>query len=391
MVTLYPVMSYWLYSGGNPTMVTATPLRTFVDHRLLGGRGVPDNMKRRRFIQTLATLPVAASVLKAGTSTDSVEASGIGRTRILPKGLHPGSTIGIVCPASAATVADVKDFVDLCTAWGVKVKMGRNISRRNGYLSAPDKERAAEFMDFIDDPTVDAVVCARGGYGVMRILPMLDFSAIRDAGKIIMGFSDITALLIAVQQLSGVVTFHGPVASSTFNPFTVSSLKTVVVSSDPTPLSFTDKRLTTIRSGLAHGRLTGGNLAMIVSTLGTKYEIDTTDAILFLEEINEEPYRVDRMLTQLWLAGKLQSCKGIALGNFRDCEAKGTSITGPSFTLEQVFEQRIASIGIPVIYGLPVGHVKDKLTMPLGVRAELDATNKHLRLLEPAVAARSGL
>lgn len=370
-------------------MVAGYPLRTFVDHRMWGGRGVSDNMKRRQFIQALATLPVASSALTAGTSTDTVNVPVQGRTRILPKGISPGSTVGIVCPASAANASEVKDFIDLCSVWRVKVKLGRNISRRTGYLSAPDVDRASEFMGFIEDPSIDAVVCARGGYGVMRILPMLDFSSIRQAGKLIMGFSDITALLIAVQQISGLVSFHGPVASSTFNAFTVDSLKTVVDSSDPKRLTFSDQRLTTIRSGLAQGRLTGGNLAMIVSTLGTKYEIDTTDSILFLEEINEEPYRVDRMLTQLWLAGKLQSCKGIALGNFRDCESKGTSITGPSFTLEQVFEQRIASIGIPVIYGLPVGHVKNKLTMPIGVRAELDATNKQLRLLEPAVAEQS--
>jgi len=118
-----------------------------------------------------------------------------------------------VCPASAANAQEIKDFADLCKYWGVNVKLGKNISKRNGYLSAPDNERASEFMQFIEDPAVDAVVCARGGYGVMRILPMLDFSSIRQAGKIIMGFSDITALLIAANQLSGVVTFHGPVAS----------------------------------------------------------------------------------------------------------------------------------------------------------------------------------
>ncbi|MCX6140259.1 MAG: LD-carboxypeptidase, partial [Candidatus Kapabacteria bacterium] len=368
---------------------TASQLRIFTDNPNWGRRGVLSSMKRRNFLHTMVALPAAVSSLRAGTSTDSVGVSGRARTRILPRGLAAGSTIGIVCPASAATAGDVKDFIDLCTLWGIRVKFGRNISRRNGYLSAPDVDRAAEFMDFIEDPGIDAVVCARGGYGVMRILPMLDFVAIRQSGKIIMGFSDITALLIAIQQLTGMVTFHGPVASSTFDPFTVQSLKSVVDASDAKPLVFRDTRLTTLRPGIAQGRLTGGNLSMIVSTLGTKYEIDTTDAILFLEEVNEEPFRVDRMLTQLWLAGKLQSCRGIALGNFRDCEAKGTSITGPSFTLDQVFEQRIASIGVPAIYGLPVGHVKSKLTMPLGVKAELDATNKQLRLLEPAVVLPS--
>lgn len=324
----------------------------------------------------------AGSTLSAGARESSHQPL----ARVLPKGIRPGSTVGIVCPASAASTSDISEFASLCKDWGVRVKLGKNISRRNGYLSAPDEDRASEFMGFIEDPEVDAVVCARGGYGVMRILPMLDFSAIRQAGKIIMGFSDITALLIAAHQLSGLVTFHGPVASSSFDPFTVQSLQEMVLpDSNPARASFTNSRLTVIRDGVAQGKLTGGNLALVVSTLGTRFEIDTQDSILFLEEVNEEPFRVDRMLTQLWLAGKLQAAKGIALGSFRDCEARGTSITGPSFSLSQVFEERLASLGIPVVYGLPFGHVRSKLTLPLGVNAELDATSRTFRILETAV------
>lgn len=345
-------------------------------------------MLRRRFLQTLATVPAVQHVLRAGGTSDTDTGTVSQRSRVLPKGVGPGSTIGIVAPASAAFSSEVRDFVELCTTWGIKTKLGRNISRRNGYLSASDEQRAAEFMECIEDPGVDAVVCARGGYGVMRILPLLDFQSIRQAGKVIMGFSDITALLVAVNQMTGLVTFHGPVASSTFDPFTIDSLKSVVLRTQP-PQTFQDQRLTTIQPGMAQGRLTGGNLAMVVSTLGTRYEIDTRDAILFLEEINEEPYRIDRMLTQLWLAGKLQTCKGIAFGNFRNCESKGISITGPSFTLSQVFHERIAPLGVPAVYGLPFGHVRSKLTLPLGIRAELDATKKQLTLLEPATGERS--
>ncbi|MEY3387127.1 MAG: hypothetical protein RIR53_1938 [Bacteroidota bacterium] len=343
-------------------------------------------MNRRSFVTTMASASIAAS---AGAAIQRAPAdTGIGQpiARVLPRGIRAGSTVGIVCPASAASSGDIADFVSLCREWDVRVKLGKNVSRRNGYLSAPDQDRASEFMDFIEDPEVDAVICARGGYGVMRILPMLDFTAIRQAGKIIMGFSDITALLIAAQQLSGVVTFHGPVASSTFDQFTVQSLQEVLLPEASSSLvSFSNPRLTVINEGSAQGRLTGGNLALVVSTLGTKFEIDTTDAILFLEEVNEEPFRVDRMLTQLWLAGKLQSARGIALGSFRDCEARGTSISGPSLSLQQVFEQRLASLGIPVVYGLPFGHVKSKMTLPLGVNAELNATERTFRVLEQAV------
>ncbi|MFN9151615.1 MAG: LD-carboxypeptidase [Bacteroidota bacterium] len=343
-------------------------------------------MNRRSFVTTMATAAVAAGAA-SGRAMASVESGNrVPLARVLPKGLRPGSTVGIVCPASAASTGDIADFGALCREWGVRVKLGKNVSRRNGYLSAPDQDRASEFMEFIEDPEVDAVICARGGYGVMRILPMLDFEAIRQAGKIIMGFSDITALLIAAHQLSGVVTFHGPVASSTFDSFTVQSLQGVILPENAPPLTtFTNSRLTVIGEGKAQGRLTGGNLALVVSTLGTKFEIDTADSILFLEEVNEEPFRVDRMLTQLWLAGKLQAAKAVALGNFRDCEARGTSISGPSLSLQQVFEQRLASLGVPVVYGLPFGHVKSKLTLPLGVNAELDATARTFRVLEQAV------
>lgn len=342
-------------------------------------------MKRRSFVTSIAS---TAAAIAAGAAVPSLALGGSGTpmTRVLPKGIRAGSTVGIVCPASGATMQDISDFAALCREWGVKVKLGKNISRRSGYLSAPDEDRASELMGFIEDPEVDAVICARGGYGVMRILPMLDFTSIRQAGKIIMGFSDITALLIAAHQLSGIVTFHGPVASSTFDPFTVQSLQDVVLTEPGSNLTtFSNSRLTVINEGVAQGRLTGGNLALVVSTLGTKFEIDTTDAILFLEEINEEPFRVDRMLTQLWLAGKLQAAKAVALGSFRDCEARGTSIGGPSFSLSQVFEERLASLGVPVVYGLPFGHVKSKLTLPLGVNAELDATARTFRVLEPAV------
>lgn len=310
---------------------------------------------------------------------------------VLPKALQKSQCIGVVCPASGVQAAEIKSFASLCTSRGYKLKFGKNVSKRKGYLSATDEDRASEFMAFVNDPEVDAIVCGRGGYGVMRILPMLDYSKIREARKIIMGFSDITALLIAIERNSRLVCFHGPVASSTFDSFTVSSLTDVVLASDngkdeQENMYFQDDRVTTLTAGIAQGKLTGGNLAMIVATLGTRYEIDTKDSILFLEEINEEPYRVDRMLTQLWLAGKLQQCAGIALGNFRDCESKGLSISGPSFTLMEVLQQRIVSLGIPAVYGLPFGHVRSKLTLPLGVLGELDATGKSIRLLEQAVA-----
>lgn len=340
--------------------------------------------RRRTRRDVLAALGSIAAIPMVASATQSV-----GTARQLPRPLQPGMTVAVVCPASGVMASEVKDFVALMASWNINVVYGKNVNRRMSYLAAEDKARAQEFMDAIADPSIDAIVCGRGGYGAMRILPMLDFSAIKRANKLIMGFSDITALLIAIEQLCGLVTYHGPVASSGFDAFTTASMRSITywdgkTATTPPPV-FSGEAAETLVPGTARGRLTGGNLAMIVSTLGTRYEIDTTDSILFLEEISEEPYRVDRMLTQLWLAGKLQACRGLMLGNFRDCEAKPTSPLGPSPTLRTVLEDRIVALGIPAVYGMPFGHVRSKMTIPLGIRAELHATARRLRLLDSPI------
>lgn len=340
---------------------------------------------RRRFLHALTGLAAVPTLVAVAEESSSDE-------RSRPLGLTGGSTIGIACPASGVSRKEMSSFEALCGRWNVRLIYGSTVGRRQGYLSGSDQERADEFMRFIDNPAVDAIVCGRGGYGVMRMLPMLDYRAIAQRRPLVMGFSDITALLIAIEQLSGVVTFHGPVASSTFDAFTTASMERTVLrpaaSSPPLP-DASYPEASTFVPGVARGRLTGGNLAMIAATLGTRYEIDTTNAILFLEEINEEPYRIDRMLTQLWLAGKLQTCRAVVMGNFRDCEAKGSNRAEPSLSLMQVLRDRIGSLGIPAVYGMPFGHVRSKLTIPLGVMAELDATNRRFRLLEQAVSHRA--
>lgn len=314
---------------------------------------------------------------------------------ILPHALREGSTVGIVAPASGVSRHEIDDGVATLKSWGCKVELGRVISRGNGYLAATDEARATEFMEFIERPDIDAVICARGGYGVMRILPMLDFERIRRNPKIIVGYSDITALVNAVYSKSRVVAFHGPVASSTFNTFTKDYFYNTLFTDTPLgeisdsqefdSIDFSESRLKVLNGGVCQGRLVGGNLTLVISTLGTPYEIDTTDAILFLEEISEEPYKIDRMLTQLWLAGKLQKCAGIALGRFKDCERLRNPDFKVSFSLEQVLRERIASLGIPAVYGLPIGHIKSKMTVPIGTMASLDADNGKLSIIEPSV------
>lgn len=349
------------------------------------------SIERRSFLRQLAgaSLAVTSTALAAprqhALPTESAPAESAPARAAGLHQLRRGGRIAVAAPASPVSSRDLDGFLSVCRSYGLEPVLGPNINRRAGYLSAPDQDRADEFMSFIEDPSIDAIVCGRGGYGVMRILPMLDYNAIREANKPIMGYSDITSLLIAVHQLSGITTYHGPVASSTFDDFTTTYVEQTLLdpgssNQEDVLWSFTDDRVTTVQPGVGRGRITGGNLAMVVASLGTAYEVDTQGAILFLEEVNEEPYRIDRMLTQLWLAGKLQSCAGIALGNFKNCEAKGRSISGPSPSLVAVLKERTQDLGIPVVYGLPIGHVKSKLTVPLGAMAELHTTHPTLTI-----------
>lgn len=307
---------------------------------------------------------------------------------VLPKGLREGATVAVTAPASGINPGDATKNIALLKSLGLNVVIGQALYKKNGYLSAPDEERASEFMEFVERKDIDCIMCARGGYGVMRILPLLDFDTIKKNPKIIVGYSDITALLIAITHRSELVTYHGPVASSEFDNYTTEQfIRTLFVKqngSDST-LSLSDS-VHTITSGTSVGRLVGGNLSMIVSTLGTPYEIDTKDAILFLEEVEEEPYKIDRMLTQLWLAGKLQSCRGFAIGQFKNCESSSRSSGATLKTsLKQVLQARLGTLGVPAVYGLPFGHVRSKMTLPLGILAELNADKKVLSFVETPV------
>ncbi len=330
----------------------------------------------------------AADVTHALSAPDVLHVPLNEKNFVMPKGLREGSTVAVTAPASGINPGDATKNIALLKSLGLNVIVGQAIYRRNGYLSAPDEDRAIEFMEFIERKDIDCIMCARGGYGVMRILPLLDFETIRKNPKIIIGYSDITALLIAITTMTGIVTYHGPVASSEFDTFTTEQFKKTLFTNNTIPDNNTAAHETsiTITKGKVTGRLVGGNLSMIVSTLGTPYEIDTRGAILFMEEIEEEPYKIDRMLTQLWLAGKLQTCAGFAIGQFKNCEAKNrTTVTTLKTSLKQVLHARIGSLGVPAVYGLPFGHVKSKMTLPLGIMAELNADEKTLSYIETAV------
>lgn len=315
---------------------------------------------------------------------------------IKPPMLREGSTIAIVAPASGVARGEALDAAATLKNLGFNVKMGEHLTKDYGYLAARDELRAEEFMRFVRDPEVNCLMAVRGGYGVMRILPLLDFAVIRDNPKVIVGYSDLTALVNPIFQRSGLIAFHGPVATSSFDKYTLDSFRRTLMSGAPpgefqeseefSGSSFGEARASTIVPGKAQGRLVGGNLTLVTALMGTQFEIDTTGKILFLEEVEEEPYRIDRMLMQLALGGKLQACAGVAIGRFTKCEAKVKSGEFRlSLTLEEVIRGILEPLNIPTVYGLAIGHIRSKMTVPVGALATLDSKAKTLTIDEAAV------
>lgn len=311
-----------------------------------------------------------------------------------PKRLQAGMTVGLIAPASPTDEDERTRFAaDIVRSFGFSVKEGEHLYRRDQYFAGTDRERADDLMAMFSDPDVDAIICLRGGYGASRILPLLDYEVIRNNPKALIGYSDITALLNAIFLKTGLFGFHGPIASQIFSDYTLAEFEKVLFNPEaPVPLGAAppfeagpgraeeDNRLTVFRGGQARGRLIGGNLTLISHLIGTPYEPDFRDRILVLEDVYESPYRIDRMLTQLWLAGRLQQVAGIALGKFTEAEASGNT-----FSMEAVLRQRCESLGVPVVRGFMIGHIEDQTVIPIGALAELDADRGSLTLLEEAV------
>lgn len=349
-------------------------------------------MNRRNFIIASGLGVLSTKALKANSFSDPQDSlfysanQKVSRpTNVIPKRLKKGSKIAITAPASPVSEWQVSGAKKTFEALGCEVVVGdtiKNPTKNYRYFSESEDKRAHELMKFVVDPEIDCILCGRGGYGVMRILDKLDFAKFRENPKIIIGFSDITALLTSVYNISGLVTYHGPVASSSFNRFTLENLKKVLFENHDQDFTFSYPKAEVLQDGVAEGRLTGGNLKMIVSTLRTPYEIDTTDSILFLEDIDEHPYKIDRMLTQLKLSGKLDSVKGFVFGIFKGLNQRKPFYPNNSFTLKEVIDQIIKPMGKPIVLGMPIGHIKEKLTLPIGIKARVSASEKKLQLLE---------
>ncbi|GAB3948165.1 LD-carboxypeptidase [Spirosoma harenae] len=312
---------------------------------------------------------------------------------IKPARLKQGDTIGLFCPAAPAYSQEtVKIAQESLQALGFQTKLGPHIYDRYGYLAGRDADRVSDLHAFFDDKTVKAVMAIHGGWGCARLLPLLDYDLIQRNPKILIGYSDITALLLAIYAKTGLVTMHGPVASATFNAFTVDWFKRTLMDGEtmtmrnPTDkgdnLTQIENRITTLKPGLARGRLVGGNLTVLSHLIGSPYLPDWRNTILFLEDTHEDIYRVDRMLTHLKLAGILPQIAGFVFGKCTDC---GPGSGYGSLTMEDVMNEHIIPLGKPAFSGAMIGHIRDKFTVPLGVDAEIDSTAGTIRLLESAV------
>jgi len=313
-----------------------------------------------------------------------------------PRRLEWGDTIGIVAPASApADPSSIDRSVAFVSQLGFKPKLGARTRRREGFLAGSDADRSRDLMDMFLDAKVKAILCVRGGYGTARLLSRLDYTQIRAHPKIFVGYSDITSLHCAFLKKANLITFHGPMSSSDLikkdlPDFTRQSfLRTLTEPSPPGNLcqGYTGKSISVLRPGIATGQLIGGNISILCATLGTPYQVSFRNKILFFEDLDEVPYRFDRMLTHLLNAGLLQQVAGVAIGINKNCgDPKSKRTKEYRQTLLEVFAERLLPLKVPVVCGLPFGHIPHNATLPVGARATLDANAGELSIIEAVVS-----
>ena len=338
------------------------------------------NINRRKFITTLGLATISTQI-----PSFIVQGQISPNTIIKPPRLKLGDTVGLISPAGIVDSEDVAQAKEIFSELGLKVKLGRHILDRYGYLAGKDKNRAADVNAMFTDKSVKAIIAMRGGWGGNRILPLLNYNSIRANPKIIMGYSDITSLLLAITTRSGLVTFHGPVATSTWNNFTWKYVKSILFDGQAITMNntlITKLRREIITTGKARGKFIGGNLSVINSMLSSSYLPPWKGSILFIEDIGEDVYRVDRMLTQLKNAGILNQLSGFVFGQCTRCSPSDEA----SLTLMQVLQEHIRPLNIPAWYGSMIGHIKDKFTLPIGIQVEIDANTGIITMLEAAVS-----
>lgn len=347
-------------------------------------------LNRRTFLKTSALL---GGLLPFNSFAGQKSVNALVR----PPALNEGDTIGLITPASPLfeyhqTVIEVREKLHNL---GYQTRIGKNTDKKWGYLAGNIEQRVADLHDMFADDQVKAIMAIRGGYGSAQLLPYLDYQLIRRHPKILIGYSDVTSLLLGIHVQTGLVTFHGPVAVSTFTDYTTRHMKRLL-SSTTAPIEIEDapfeenlqssNRIWTYRGGVTKGRLIGGNLTLFQSLLGTPFEPNTEGTIIFLEEVSEEPYDLDRMLHQLKMAGKFDHCRGVIFDKMPGVKpADYKPGFNSTLSVEEIIDLVFKDFDFPVCVGFSLGHIKDKPTMPLGIKARLDADAGHLTLLEPAV------
>lgn len=343
-------------------------------------------MQRRNFLGTAAA---AAGLLTLSPPTAAARQAPL----VKPRRLSPGDTIALVAPASATfETMDLDIARESLEALGLNVVIGGHVLDRHGYLAGQDRDRAADINRYFADPAIRGVLPVRGGWGSGRLLPYLDYDAIRRHPKIVLGFSDITALLLAIVAQAGLVTFHGPNGLGRWDEFSAGWVRRILFEGEAVTLenlrergeflAQTEHRIRTITPGVARGRLLGGNLTVLTAIIGSPYLPDWDGAILFLEDVGEDIYRVDRMMTTLKLAGILDRIAGFVFGTCAECDPGGGYA---SLTMEEVLKDHVGPLKIPAWRGAMIGHQTPQFTVAQGIPVEIDATAGRIRMLEAAV------
>ncbi len=337
-------------------------------------------MHRRNFL--------ALSIAAGMASAIQVKAQPLANKLLAPT-LKKGSRIGIVAPGTA--VSDPEDIFrakEAAEYFGLEPVLSDHLLSGSGYKTRATEERIDDIHAMFADDTIEGIFAIRGGYGSARLLDKLDYGLIADNPKIFLGYSDITALHTAIHQQTGLVTFHGPVMLSSFSEYTAEHLQKMIFGSDENLILKNPKEMSGIREsyptmaispGTAEGELAGGNLTIISTTMGTPYEIETAGKIFFIEDVGEKAYSIDRMLTQLRLAGKFDNVAGVIFGKCAECEAS-PGLWDPD--VAEVAFNLLSDLECPVLYGLLIGHTENQITLPIGIKAKLDADAGTVELLE---------
>ncbi len=342
-------------------------------------------MKRRTFTQHLPALAMATPLIHSFSSESLIK----------PKRLKKGDTVGLITPGSYINQEGVDEAMRNMNELGLKIKLGKHIDKLRGFTAGTDEQRLEDLHAMFQDESISAIWCIRGGYGCTRLLPHIDYELVSANPKALIGYSDITALHYAFLQKASLVSFHAPLASSAMTEYAQEQIKKVLFESQskweikPAKENL-DKakeddlfKIQVLRPGEASGQLVGGNLSLLAAMVGTDYNFDASNKLLFLEDIGEQPYRIDRMLTQLRQSANLDKAKGIAIGVCSGCEAKPTD---RSLSLIETLKDRLLDLNIPVIYGLSFGHIEHQCTLPVGIQASLNTENQSITLLEEAVS-----